>query len=320
MSIWFALVLIVCCAILWDVGIVLQKLAVDEIPQIKLNRSLVSLLKSRRWMGGLIASALGWGFFVFALTFTPVSVARAIQGSGFVVLAVFSLLFLRHRLTVREWIGVVLVTAGIVALGIADSTQSSARIELSLGRLLPALAVCLVICAVALLLPRIRRIGVPRVIAFSIFAGTFLGLGDVSTKILTEVLGRSGFGLGAVGAAVALVIFYASGFVVLSRAYQHGRAVLVTAVSDLCSRLVAILVGIAALGEALAGDPRLRLLALLGYATIIVGAIFLSRFSGSELAEGLHKTPSIAADAGSEGLRHPDEGKHAEGSKADAHR
>ncbi len=299
MSIWIALALIICCAILWDVGIVLQKLAVDEIPQIKLNRSLVSLLKSRRWMGGLAASALGWGFFVFALTFTPVSVARAIQGSGFVILAVFSLLFLRHRLMVREWIGVFLVTAGIVALGIADSSPSSVPIELSPGRLLPALVVCLLVCAVAILLPKIKRIGMPRVIAFSIFAGTFLGLGDVSTKILTEVL-RHGFSVGAVVAAVALVVFYVSGFVVLSRAYQHGRAVLVTAVSDLCSRLVAIFVGIAALGEALAADPRLRLLAALGYLTIIVGAVFLARFSGSELAEGFHK--SADSSAGSESL------------------
>ena len=47
--------------------------------------------------------------------------------------------------------------------------------------------------------------------------------------------------------------------------------------------------GIAALGEALAADPRLRVLAALGYAGIIVGAVFLSRFSGEDIADGLAK-------------------------------
>ncbi len=135
-------------------------------------------------MAGLAASAFGWGLFVFALAFTPVSVARAIQGSGFVILAVFSLLFLRHRLTCREWIGVVLVTSGIVALGIADSSSGGVQGEVSYGRLVPAIAACLLVCAAASALPGLLRIGLPWVIAFSIMAGILLGLGDVSTKVL----------------------------------------------------------------------------------------------------------------------------------------
>ena len=130
MSIWFALLLVSLCAVLWDAGIVLQKLAVDSFPRITLGRSLPRalgrLLTSGRWMAGLAASAAGWGLFVFALSFTPVSVARAIQGSGFVILAVFSVLFLRHRLTLREWCGVLMVTAGIAALGIAGSAAAQA--------------------------------------------------------------------------------------------------------------------------------------------------------------------------------------------------
>ena len=65
MSIWFALLLVSLCAVLWDVGIVLQKLAVDLVPQINLGRSLPrtvgQLLTSGQWMAGLGASAAGWG-------------------------------------------------------------------------------------------------------------------------------------------------------------------------------------------------------------------------------------------------------------------
>jgi uncharacterized membrane protein len=240
-------------------------------------------------MAGLAASALGWGLFAFALSFTPVSVARTIQGSGFVILAVFSLLFLRHRLSAREWIGVVLVTSGIVALGIAESSSRTVEDAVSLGRLLPALAACLLACAAACAVPGLLRIGLPWVVVYSIISGILLGLGDVATKVLLIALQGQGFGSQAAAAGAGLILFYLSGFLVLSRAYQHGRAILVTAVSDLCSRLVAIFMGIAALGEALAADPRLRVLAALGYAGIIVGAVFLSRFSGEEIADGLAK-------------------------------
>ena len=294
MSIWIALILITLCAILWDVGIVLQKQAVDRVQRIRFGRataaSLRVLLKSGRWLVGLGASAAGWGLFVAALAFIPVSVARAIQGSGFVILAVFSLVFLRHRLSAREWLGVVLVTSGIVALGIANGSSGTVQGHPDLARLMPAVAACLLVCAAAYALPSLLRMRLPWVIVFSIMAGTLLGLGDVATKVLLGLLERHGPGLAAAAAGAGLVVFYVSGFLLLSRAYQHGRAILVTAVSDLCARLAAIFVGIAALGEALAGEPQLRVLAAAGYAGIVLGAVLLARFSGEELAAGLSES------------------------------
>jgi uncharacterized membrane protein len=322
-SIWFALVLVTLCALLWDVGIVLQKQAVDRMPRLNLGRGisvgLLSLVSSGRWMAGLAASAAGWGLFTLALASTPVSVARAIQGSGFVVLALFSLLFLGHRLSAREWIGVALVTAGIAALGIADSSTAVAQTAgvppavhpgVSVPRLLPALAACLLVCVAVFAVPRFLKTSIPLVIPFAITAGTLLGVGDVSTKVLLTVLQQSPQGLqaaaGAAGAGACLVVFYVSGFLVLSRAYQHGRAILVTAVSDLCSRLVAILVGLTALGESLSADPRLRLLAALGYLGILAGALLLAHFSGGEVAEMLSRPkPSQSLEQPVEGKRDP---------------
>jgi len=164
MSIWFALLLLSLCAVLWDVGIVLQKLAVDQVPHITFGRGLPGavgrLLTSGRWMGGLAASAAGWGLFAFALSFTPVSVARAIQGSGFVILAVFSVLFLRHRLSVVEWCGVALVTTGIAALGIAESSPAAVAGPLSIDRIAPAAGICLLVCAAAYAIPAVLRLRV----------------------------------------------------------------------------------------------------------------------------------------------------------------
>lgn len=292
MSVWIALILIAVCALLWDAGIVLQKSAVDRAPRLQLGRSVgtsvLSLLKSPRWMAGLAASAIGWGLFALALSAIPVSIARAMQGSGFVILAVLSVLFLKHRLSVGEWVGVALVTAGIVTLGIAAS-QGNRETTISPGALGGAIAACLLVCAGAALIPRLLRPGRAGVTGFSIIAGILLGLGDVATKTLLAILAGAGgvpravIGGAVVAAAVALVIFYSSGFVTLSRAYQLGRAILVTAVSDLCSRLVALFVGYAALGESLPTQTLLRVCAILGYAGIALGAVLLSRFSGDQV-------------------------------------
>ena len=319
MRIWAALILTTLCALLWDAGIVLQKLAVDRLPRIRLGRglaaALTSLLGSARWMAGLASSAIGWGLFAFALSFTPVSLARSIQGSGFVVLAVLSLLVLRHRLTAREWTGVLLVSLGVAALGIANGSPTAVPVEVSLGRLVPALAACLVVCAAAYAVPGVLRLGLPRVIAFSIMAGILLGLGDVATKALILVLQQQGFALPAAAAGACLVVFYVSGFLVLSRAYQHGRAILVTAVSDLCTRVVAILLGISALGETLAADPRLRVLAVVGYGGIILGVVLLSRFSGEEIADRF--APHVRSRAVSKALGQPLESKHSASAEID---
>jgi len=149
-------------------------------------------------------------------------------------------------------------------------------------------------------------------------AGTLLGLGDVMTKVLLRLLQRRGSGFPAGAAGAGLIVFYVSGFLLLSRAYQHGRAILVTAVSDLCARLAAIFVGIAALGEALAGEPRLRVLAAAGYAGIVLGAVFLARFSGEELAAGLAESKASRSRGVLHTLDHPQERERAAPAGIDA--
>jgi drug/metabolite transporter (DMT)-like permease len=307
MSIWFALVLISLCAVLWDAGIILQKLAVDTLPRIRLDRglggSLRRLLSSGRWMAGLAASAAGWGLFAWALAFTPVSVARAIQGFGFVILAVFSMVFLRQKLTAADWSGISLVTAGVAALGIAERTPGPPG-PVSMAGLLPGIAVCLAAAVGVWGVSILRKSRAPGVVTFSVTAGLLLGVGDVLTKVALVEAQRGAWPAFA-AAAACLVAFYISGFLVLSRAYQHGRPIVVTAVSDLCARLVAIFLGVAALGEVPAADPVPRVLTVAGFAAILTGAFLLSRFGGGELASAL--------SAGSRGGKSEIPGKAQEG-------
>lgn len=289
MSIWFAILLITGCAVCWDVGVVLQKQAADVLPPMvwgdELVRTLGRFIVSKRWMGGLVISGLGWGLFAFALNYTPISLARAIQGSGFVILAVFSIVFLDHLLSFQEWAGVLVVTGGIVALGLSEPT-----VERTVSVIMPArLAIAAGLCAgLALLVYAARKwldAGFDWTVVFSVAAGILLGLGDVFTKAMMIEIGDKAYGAGLLAIGPVMAVFYLSGFFILSRGYQHGRAILVTGVSDFCARLVTIFTGVLAMGEAFPEDPTLRWLRIGGLAAILFGAFLLARFSGEQMAD-----------------------------------
>ncbi len=289
MSIWVCIVLITLCAICWDIGVVLQKKGSDALPRVawgrELPRTIIAFFKHRLWLGGLVISAAGWGLFAYALNYTPISLARTIQGSGFVILAVFSILFLNHRLTVMEWAGVFIITAGIVALGLSEPPE-----ERTTSTILAYPFLFLGGSSVAFLfilygLKKAFNLGFDWVVIFSIAAGVTLGMGDVFTKTVMTAAGNKSF-VAAFGLfAPLLIVFYLTGQMLLSRSYQHGRAILVTAVSDFFARVVSILFGVYALGEAFPQSPLLKGLRIAGLASILIGATFMARYSSEEIAK-----------------------------------
>ena len=277
------------CAVCWDVGVVWQKQAADTLPKMELSRKLFQTLKafvfSRKWIGGLVISGVGWGLFVFALNYTPVSLARSIQGSGFVILAFFSIFFLHHRLKAWEWLGVIIVTAGIIALGFSESSESGTTSVMIPSRLIPAVAAVIAICFVVYAARSKFGFGFNWLVVFSIFAGVLMGLGDVLTKAFMDSISEKAsiIALGLI--PLFLILFYLVGFLILSRGYQQGRAIVVTAVSDFCSRLVTIFVGVFAMQEVFPQELLYRDLRLVGLAAILLGTILLARFSGEQLVE-----------------------------------
>lgn len=291
MTIWISIGLITLCAVCWDVGVVLQKQAADVLPPLELNRELPRTLwtfvTSWKWMGGLVISGAGWGLFAFALNYTPISLARAIQGSGFVILAFFSIIFLKHPLKFWEWTGVIVVTAGIVALGLSEPIGNETTTVFLPLKLVPATLICLAVVFAMFALRKFANFGFEWVVVFSVVAGTMLGLGDVFTKgILVEAGAKAWLiAFGLIGPA--MVFFYLTGFFILSRGYQHGRAILVTAISDFCARLVTIFLGIFAMGEAFPAQALYRDLRIAGLVAILGGTVLLARFSGEQVADEL---------------------------------
>jgi multidrug transporter EmrE-like cation transporter len=287
MSIWVSILLITVFAVSVNLGVVFQKQAADTLPQIALGkdfrRVIFAFLTSKRWMAGLIVSGMGWGFFVWALNFTPISLARAIQGSGFVVLAIFSIFFLHHRLTASEWAAVIVVTLGIVALGLSGSAQQETVSVIAPVRFFTAVGISLAVCLLVYGARRLWNLDLGLLVVTSIISGAFAGLGDVFTKAVVLELDNQAYPLAFGLMLPCLIFFYVTQIFLLSRAYQHGRAIVAIAVNDFCARLIAIFIGVFAMGEFLPADPIHRLLRLTGFITVLFGTILLARFSGEQM-------------------------------------
>ena len=183
--------------------------------------------------------------------------------------------------------GVIIVTAGIAALGLSEPVENETTSEMIPSLLVPAVGVAITICFVIYAARRVFNFGFNWLIVFSIFAGVLLGLGDVLTKAVMVSVDEGAY-INAFGfIAPFLILFYLVGFFLLSRGYQQGRAILVTGVSDFCSRLVTILLGVFAMKEVFPEELLYRDLRIGGLAAILLGTILLARFTSEQLAEEL---------------------------------
>jgi drug/metabolite transporter (DMT)-like permease len=270
--------------VLWDVAAVLQKKAVGRLPPSA--PKLTALFTSPLWMGGLLVSFAGWGLYVFGLDRVPVSAARTITGGSYVVLALFSMLFLRTPLRLQEWAAVALVTAGILILGLVEPSPGGASPwhALSLPRLLIGIGAIAVVSACLYLAwraggKRPRRVLSP-LMAFAAISGLLTAVGDLMvTVLLSFTRAPSAPGIAVLAACGAgLVVFYFTGFYMLSRAYQVGTVVGGIVISDFFVRVGAIFLGAIVLSEPLGTSGATGALRAAGFLLVLGGSLLLGRF------------------------------------------
>jgi multidrug transporter EmrE-like cation transporter len=273
---------IVLGTVLWDVGAVLQKRAVSRMPAGGLP--VLALVRSPGWMLGLLVTTAGWGMFVFGLDRVPISAARTITAGSYVVLALFSTVFLRAPLSFAEWLSLAGVTLGIVLLGLQESAASAPTVP-SAGILILGVVCVTSLSVLVLLALRLfkgsSRAAVARLFSFAALSGLLGSVGDLLTKVFLAIVQAAHPvpALPAILAAAGLISFYVTGFYMLSRAYQVGTVVGGVVVSDFFGRVGALFLGSLVLSEPLGGPGQAGLLRALGFLLVLGGSLFLGRFA-----------------------------------------
>jgi multidrug transporter EmrE-like cation transporter len=270
---------IVLGTVLWDVGAVLQKKAVTLMPSGRLP--VLALVGSPGWMLGLLVTAAGWGMFVFGLDQVGISAARTITAGSYVVLALFSTVFLRAPLSLSEWLALACVTIGIVLLGLQETGVSAPRVPAT-ARLFLGMACITSLSALVFpalrLLKRSPRAAVVHLFAFAALSGLLGSVGDLLTKVFLALV-QQGNSVPAALSAAGFIAFYVTGFYMLSRAYQVGTVVGGVVVSDFFGRMGALFLGALVLAEPIGGLERGGLQRALGFLLVLTGSLFLGRFA-----------------------------------------
>jgi drug/metabolite transporter (DMT)-like permease len=288
MTIRAAIVLAIIATTCFQGGLVLQKVSADRLPRLGLSVRQGSVyrafLRSPIWLTGIAINTVGWVLLLKAIANAPVSIIQPVLGFGLALLALFSAVFLKERLSRLESGGLVMMIAGLVLLGVSAARQEGGG-AVSLA---PLLAVSVVFAGglgAAFPLARSGHVPIPVVLGFG--AGILIGLAALYTKGLFLTLDA---GLPLVAWLVFLPLMMAAnvcGLWVMQAGFQQGRALVVAAVSAVTTKVVAIIGGMATLGELLPPDRVFAGARVAGLVLILLGTAVLSRFGGDQVAARL---------------------------------
>lgn len=253
---------------LFNLAPVLQKSALGRLPPLSFSnvwKSVLSLLKDRRWMLGFAVGCLGLIPYVAALRLVGVAVVQPLYGFGFIVLISFSRFVLHERLrpAAKAAIALLVVMPLFIALGDVsgvsyDITQHSTQMSLGLFMLM-------VVAVSGVLMCFSRR----HPICWAIVSGALFGAGAVFaqmaiTFLTLDELRNSGsfhalirnedllFSLAAVLIAIPLNIF---ADYCMQVGLQQKTASRFMPIAQTVNNAVAVIGGIAIFGQRVANWP-----------------------------------------------------------------
>lgn len=243
-------------ALLYDLGYVLEKHALVELPPLRLTPMgvLRTATASRRWLAGFCAMLIGLGLQVIALTLAPISVVQPILAGGLIALAAVGSTVLGEQLTRRHAVALVLVLGAVVAVGASAHTGTDLSVQVPAGRF------ALLIIAIASAAAMAARAGlggrrspgadgplsVSGLVGTALAAGLLYGLGALSEKAIATNLIRHGIVSGAVSSLSTaypwiFVVGTLAGMLVFQVGLQANPASLMASLTNVTSTVCALL-------------------------------------------------------------------------------
>jgi hypothetical protein len=222
------------------------------------------LLCTRDWMIGYASAWVGWGLYIAALCFAPLSVVQALAAGGVGLLALLAHVF-GVPLQRRERWGVGLALVGLVFLCVSLPALHHTASHDRSGQLLALLIGGSAAAGVAALVGLQRRMPAwPLALA----AGLFYAVSDLATKACVngQIMLFLPFMMG--GAALA--------FVCLQLSFGRGPVLATAGLASLVNNALPIVGGVLVFHESV-GTNAAGLARLLGFVATVVGAVLLAR-------------------------------------------
>ncbi|MCB9771755.1 MAG: EamA family transporter [Candidatus Omnitrophica bacterium] len=257
---------------LMQLGYFMWKLAADSLPRIGEVPFLVGLrgfLTHWQWMLGFIATVLGWIFFIKASDLGEISVVQPLMSIGDIFLIFLVVVFLKERLSKREWVGIILTVLGAISLSFEAREVAPVAINWFGAGIFCALS--LVVGGISLLIG--KKTQQPEV-PFGIAVGIGFGLGASLTELMTAYLTLSGRHLESMAMVLNPILPFMMlanviGLVLLQAAFQRGRAAVIVPIQ------LSVVNGLVVVSGAFIFSEVITILRICGIATIIAGTTLL---------------------------------------------
>ncbi|MET7748364.1 hypothetical protein [Micromonospora sp. NPDC005367] len=230
-------------------------------------RLLLRLVRNGPYAVGLVLDGASSLLTFTALRILPVFAVQAVGAANLGMVAIIAMFVLRLRLTVRDWLAITGVIAGLVLLVLSAMAGPPGTVPGSAGWWLLALVVVLAIVAY-LGSPRMCGPAVP-----GLLAGLSFGSAALGARLLARV--ESVNDVVTNPASYAVVLAGLTGVLLYATALQRGSVTVASA-----SSIVGQTVAPAVTGWLLLGDrvrPGFTPVAILAFVLAVAGAVALAR-------------------------------------------
>lgn len=282
-----SLIAAVVAALCYGIASVMQAVAVREAS----NRSQAQasaggvdpglvprMLSQWRFVVSVVIDLLGFLAQLVALRRLPLFAVQAMVAANLAVIAVLATVLIGATLSVREWLAVLGVVAGVGLLGSSAGAEGASHVGAAFKIALIAAAAALGLCG--LIAARLLRDPV-RTLALGTVAGFGFGAVGIAARVLNGfaplTLVRDPAAYAVLAAGIVSFVFYAA-------ALEGGSVTVATSAVVLAETLPPAVVGVVFLGDTT--RHGLTPVAVLGFALAVASAVMLARFGEADDAPG----------------------------------
>lgn len=249
-----------------NIGLALQKKGAALLPKIEKTSfwlNLKNFFSNKFWLVGILCTNISFIFLAIAMNQGPLSIVAPMQGVGLTVLLVFSFLYLKEKISIWEVIGIITIIAGIVILGVTNSTSKTTYSISEINQLFLQTKSIVFLCIFsalvlsAVIFSIVRKFQFANLI-FSLGAGIFSGLGAIFTKAYMSAIDFSNFSSSIIFAFkqwiwwlffLIMVVYNLLSEVFPQIAYQKGKVVLVAPLFAVMALIIPVFGGIIIFSE-----------------------------------------------------------------------
>jgi drug/metabolite transporter (DMT)-like permease len=313
------IILAVVATVIYNLGFICEKRALDRLPAIEAHRLghlARTLFTAPAWLAGFLLICCGLILQVLVLSLEPLTVAQPLQASGVVVTILFSRLLLHERLGRAELtcIGIIAVAVALLSLSNGHGPGTEAGTHAAGAAIaVAALPACLVVPVIYYLAHRAsRRHRRPRRVtgvSYGCCAGLVYGFSGVALKALSaSIFTTPPAREGLLAAAVASPYLYAMlascaiGMCLFQVALQRGRASIVMPISLVISTGYLVVIGSWLFHERLPTSPVPLAMRLGGAVAAIAAPVILTVIS--ERGAGRPAPADVATSAAEASAAH----------------